>query len=188
MVDAEEAAARERDVPRRLLGEHRCGPPGSGARCAPRAPARSRSLPLALGPLRPRGRSSSRSPPAEAETLRRAAAALFLVGRAGAGPARAAQSERAGNGRALRGPWSPAPGPETRCRASGGSARELMVAQGRGEGRAQAWGARSLGAREPRTSLDTCEGRATGVWAVTAPFLWGPPTTPTWDTEELAPG
>lgn len=42
MVDAEEAAARERDVPRRLLGEHRGGPPGSrapqAALCAARSP------------------------------------------------------------------------------------------------------------------------------------------------------
>lgn len=106
MVDAEEAAARERDVPRRLLGEHRGGPPGSRAPQAALCAARS---PLALEPglHRPAGPSVAVARGLSRRSWGLCAEAAILAG-GGAEPARAGLSGGAGNGRA---PGSEAPPP-----------------------------------------------------------------------------
>lgn len=125
MVDAEEAAAGERDVPCRLLGEHRGGrrAPGLRGRPASCTPRVRRSLWSWTRPV-PWSLWLGVSP-GEAATLRRAGTeAVFLVevggGEAGgAGPARAAQSWARGTAAPSRRALEPRPlpgafrGPET---------------------------------------------------------------------------
>lgn len=134
MVDAEEAAARERDVPRRLLGEHRGGPPGSRAPQAALCAARS---PLAPEPglHRPAGPSVAAARGLSRRSRGLCAEAAILAG-GGAEPARAGLSGRAGNGRApgseapprqrprppRKPAWARRPRPEPRPR-NGGPAR-----------------------------------------------------------------
>lgn len=109
MVDAEEAAARERDVPRRLLGEHRGGPPGSRAPQAALCAARSPPAPEP-GLHRPAGPSVAAARGLSRRSWGLCAEAAILAG-GGAEPARAGLSGRAGNGRAPGPRPRPARGP-----------------------------------------------------------------------------